>query len=96
MADKVKELTVKLPESLVEDLGGTQKATEEVTQAAVLDLVHTGRISDGKGAELLPMARHAFLDLMGAHGVPAIDYTPEDFAYELEGLRKLLGETAQA
>ncbi|MSS73627.1 MAG: UPF0175 family protein [Candidatus Latescibacteria bacterium] len=90
MAETVKALMVRLPESLVEDLGGEQKAAEEVTRAAVLDLVRTGKISAGRGAELLHMTRHDFLDLMEAHDVPVIDYTPESFACELEGVRKLL------
>lgn len=96
MANEAKELTISLPESLVEDLGGVQKATEEVTQVAVLGLVRTGKISTGMGARLLHLTRHAFLDLMNAYDVPAIDYTPDSLAYELEGIRKLARKTAQS
>lgn len=95
VAETVKELTVRLPESLIEDLGGAQRAAEEVTRAAVLDLVRNGKISAGKGAEFLGMTRHDFLDLMDAHDVPVIDYPPESFACELEGLRKLLEKSAR-
>ena len=95
MSDTVKELTLRFPASLIEGLGGEQKAAEEVTRAVVLDLVRTGRISAGRGAELLHLTRYEFLDLMNVHDVPAIDYTPESFAYELEGVRKLLEKTAQ-
>lgn len=77
MANTEKELTIKLPESLVEILGGSQKATKEATRATVLDLVRTGKISVGKGAELLNLSRHDFLDLMNDHHVPAIDYSPK-------------------
>ena len=75
MANTERELTIKLPESLVEILGGAQKATKEATRATVLDLVRTGKISVGKGAELLNLSRHDFLDLMNDHHVPAIDYS---------------------
>ncbi len=88
MANTERELTIKLPESLVEILGGAQKATKEATRATVLDLVRTGKISVGKGAELLNLSRHDFLDLMNGHHVPAIDYSPENFEYELRGLRE--------
>ncbi len=94
MNDTIKELTVRLPASLIEGLGGEQKAAEEVTRGAVLDLVRTGRISAGKGAELLHLTRHDFLDLMEAHDVPVIDYTPKDLAQELENIRRLLEKTA--
>jgi predicted HTH domain antitoxin len=76
-------------------LGGERKAAEEFTQAVVLDLVRTGRISAGKGAELLHMTRHDFLDLMAAHDMSTIDYPPESLAHELEGVRRLLEKTAQ-
>ncbi len=88
MADETKELTIRLPESLVERLGGAQKATKEATQATVLDLVRTGKISAGKGAELLDLSRHDFLDLMNDRHVPAIDYSSESFEYELRGVRE--------
>ena len=92
MANTEKELTIKLPESLVEILGGAQKATKEATRATVLDLVRTGKISVGKGAELLNLSRHDFLDLMNDHHVPAIDYSSENFEYELRGLREKFGK----
>ena len=96
MTEPVKELTLQLPESFVEALGGLEKAPGEITRTVVLDLVRNGRISAGKGAELLHMDRHGFLDLMAAHEVPAVDYAPESLAYELEGIRKLLNETPRA
>ena len=96
MPEVMKELTVQLPESLVESLGGAQKAAEEIAQVAVLSLVRSGKISTGKGAELLRLSRADFLDLMAAYEVPVIDYGSKSFEYELEGLRKLIENTARS
>jgi uncharacterized protein (DUF433 family) len=41
-----------------------------------------GRISSGKAAQLLDISRLAFLDLLRAHGVAYVNYSPEELADE--------------
>ncbi len=92
MTDGVQEVTIHLSTSLVDELGGLDKVESEVKRALILDLVRRGRISAGRGAELLNINRYDFLDLMNAHHVELISYSKEDFLYELEGLKKLTHE----
>lgn len=57
-----------------------------VRRSFVLRLVQEGIVSQGKAAELLGMSRMDFLDLMAAHGIPAINYPVEDLRQELKEL----------
>jgi predicted HTH domain antitoxin len=64
-----------LPDSLYDEvLGDEAQAAEAAKRALVLDWVRGGRVSVRKGAELLGLGYHAFLDLLAAHRVPVCDY----------------------
>jgi hypothetical protein len=64
-----------LPDALVDALTPeTTEVAETIKAAAVLHWVRTHKLSLRRGAELLHMSYHAFLDLMAAHRVPSIDY----------------------
>lgn len=58
-------------------------AASELRQLWIIEQVRLGRIGAGKGAELAGMPRAAFMQLLGAHGVPAIDYPPTELEAEL-------------
>ena len=49
----------------------------------IVEQVRLRRLGVGKGAELARMPRAAFMQTLGAHGVPAIDYPATDLEQEL-------------
>jgi len=55
----------------------------------VLELYRQGRISSGKGAELLEMHRVAFIQRASQLGIPFFDMTDEEWRAEVEQARKL-------
>lgn len=57
-----------------------------VRRSLALRLVADGVVSQGKGAELAGLSRGEFLDLMAAHGIPAVNYPVEDLHRELQDL----------
>lgn len=64
-----------LPDSLYDVvLGDEAQAADAAKRALVLDWVRGGRVSVRKGAELLDLDYHAFLDVLAAHRVPVCDY----------------------
>jgi hypothetical protein len=64
-----------LPDALVHELDhDVTKLAETIKAAAVLDWVRTHKLSVRRGAELLQMPYHTFLELMAAHRVSSIDY----------------------
>ncbi len=69
-----------------------RSAETAVTRYAVLGLYQAGRISSGKGAELLGVSKRDFLDLLTADGIPYFHYTPE----ELEDEARSVATVAQA
>ena len=52
----------------------------------LIEEVRGQRLGAGKGAELAGVPRAAFMQLLGDHGVPVIDYTVEDLERELQVL----------
>jgi predicted HTH domain antitoxin len=66
--------------------GDPARFGREMYETAVVKWYDEGRISSGKGAELLGISRAAFLDLLFAHQVSPFQYTPEELAEELKGV----------
>jgi predicted HTH domain antitoxin len=89
MSTTAKTLTVRvdLPWSVV---GGSEPDLEELGDQLrllwIIEQVRFHRIGVGKGAELAGMAPAAFMGVLGAHGVPVIDYSAADFEHELSQL----------
>jgi AbrB family looped-hinge helix DNA binding protein len=50
---------------------------KELTEEKVLEFVGQGEISSSRGAELLGMSFHDFIDLMHKKGIPLLRYTKE-------------------
>jgi len=55
----------------------------------VLELYRQGRISSGKGADLLGMQRVAFIQYASNLGIPFFDMTEGEWQSEVEQARKL-------
>ena len=65
-----KQVTVEVPEDAVRKFGGNEaRFGREMYETAVVQWYAEGRISSGKGAELLGVARAEFLDLLLRHNV---------------------------
>jgi predicted HTH domain antitoxin len=71
-------LEIEYPEELLDQADQTKEALEHLAREALLvRLYDLGKISSGKGAELLGIARWEFLDLLGAYGVSTFDDTQD-------------------
>ena len=80
-----KQVTVEVPEDAAEMFGGEDaRFSREMFEAAVVQWYDEGRVSSGKGAELLGISRAEFLDLLFRHKVSPFQYTPEELAEELK------------
>jgi predicted HTH domain antitoxin len=81
-----KQVIVEVPEHAVNLFGGNEaKFGRQMYEAAVVQWYDEGRISSGKGAELLGVARAEFLELLRRHNVSPFQYTPAELAAELKG-----------
>ncbi len=77
------QVTVPLPAGAPESPEGVR---EELERLWLIDQVRQHRMGIGKAAELAGVPRGHFMQLLGAHGVPVIDYPVEDFERELRRL----------
>lgn len=55
-----------------------------------LELFREGRISSGKGAELLGLSKLEFIQLLAQHGIAYFTESPEELAAEVQMLERLL------
>ena len=55
----------------------------ELRRLWLIEQVRTHALGIGKASELAGMPRVAFMQLLGAHGVPVIDYPVDDLEREL-------------
>jgi predicted HTH domain antitoxin len=76
---------VEIPAELLGDVDVSQLGVE-LRRLWVIERVRGHRLGIGKGAELADMPRAAFMQLLGEHGVPVIDYTVDDLREELRSL----------
>ena len=80
------QVTIEVPEDALRLFGKEPAAfAREVYETAVVQWFSEGRISSGKGAELLNLSRAEFLDLLFRHNVSPFQYTAEELESELKG-----------
>ena len=81
-----KPITLEVPEDAVRIFGDrdSNRFAREMYETAIVKWYDEGRISSGKGAELLGISRSEFLDLLFRHNVSPFQYTPEELAEELK------------
>ncbi len=83
----MKQVTLEVPDDAVRLFGQTeQQFGREMFETAVVKWYDEGRISSGKGSELLGVSRAAFLELLFQHQVSPFQYTAEELAEELKGV----------
>ncbi len=84
------KLTIDLDEDLAAVLRQIHQPMEQaVRELTVLELYRRGSISSGKAAELLGMARLAFLQHASQLGIPFFDMTEDEWAAEQASLKDL-------
>jgi predicted HTH domain antitoxin len=77
-------VSVELPMAAGAIAPDSQLIGQELRRLWIIEQVRAKRIGVGKGAELAGMPRAAFMQTLGAHGVPVIDYAPADLQAELD------------
>lgn len=86
-------VALQFPRNLLGVLDVSQEHLADRLQTLIaVALFREGKISAGKGAELLGISKLAFVHLLAQHGVAYFTETPEELAAEVTTLRQLLGE----
>lgn len=76
-----------LPESVFSALRSTPEAfVDELRLAAAVKWFESGRISQGKAAEVAGISRQAFHDALARYGVSPFQQSPTDLQDELRSL----------
>ena len=82
-----KQVTIEVPEAALRIFGkDEQNFGREMFETTVVKWYDAGRISSGKGAEMLGISRADFLELLFRHKVSPFQYTPEELAEDLKGV----------
>jgi predicted HTH domain antitoxin len=68
------ELTLDLPSNMTKDEAQTLLAVK---------LFETERVSLGQSARIAGYSKRAFIEILGKHNVPVINYSPDDLREEL-------------
>ena len=83
-----------LPRDLLGALDVPEARLEtRLRELIAVELFREGRISSGKGAELLGISKGEFIHLLGRHGVHYFTESPEESVAEVTALEQLLGES---
>lgn len=74
-----------------------EQAAEVMAEAAVVELLRIGKLSAGKGAQLLGLTRAEFEEVLSKHDVPSFDLLPgetmaEHLARGDEAFRRIRGQ----
>jgi predicted HTH domain antitoxin len=77
-------LVVEYPESLPDCARLSRQEFEQAMRLALASkLFELGRLSSGHAAALVPTDRYSFLRSLSQVGVPAIDWSPDEFDDEI-------------
>ncbi len=69
------ELKVQLPPEI---------SVEDAELLLAIKLFETGRLSLGQAAKLAAYSKRVFMELLGKHGVPVLDYSPDELQHEVK------------
>ena len=82
-----------LPRDLLGALDVPQTEVEaRLRELIALELFREGRISSGKGAELLNISKLAFIQLLSQHQIDYFTESPDELESDLATLDRLLGD----
>lgn len=86
-------VALNLPRDLLGALDVPKERLAELLQTLLaVSLFREGKISTGKGAELLGISKLAFVQLLAQHGVDYFTESPEELVGDVAILNRLLGE----
>jgi predicted HTH domain antitoxin len=68
-----------------------ERLEARLRELIVLQLFREGRISSGKGAELLGISKLEFIQLLARHGIPYFTEAPEELISEVRTLQSPVG-----
>jgi len=88
---------IKIPLELPRDLLGALDVTPALLEPRLreliaLELYREGRISSGKGAEILGLSKIEFVRLLAQHDIPYFTESSEELKSEISTLEQILGE----
>jgi len=85
-------VNISLPRDLLGALDvPSGKVGQHLRELIALELVREGRISTGKGAEMLGISKWAFIQLLAQRGIDYFTETPDELADQVGELQRLLG-----
>lgn len=76
-------LVLEFPEGIHEKDLQDDDVLLKAKEAAVMELLRKGKISQGKAAELLEISRYDLFDFMAKYDIPVIEMTEEELKKEL-------------
>ena len=76
-------LVLEFPEGIQEKGLQDDDVLLKAKEAAVMELLRKGKISQGKAAELLEITRYELFDVMAKYDIPVIEMTEEELKREL-------------
>ena len=84
-------VNINLPRDLLGALDVPEVRVERrLRELIAFELVREGRISTGKGAEMLGIAKWAFIQLLAQRDIDYFTETPEELADQVADLQRLL------
>lgn len=89
--------TMTVPIELPRDLLGLLDVPSEhleprLRELIALELFREGRVSSGKGAEMLGMSKLAFVRLLSQHEIPYFTETVEELKVDVAQVEQIFGE----
>lgn len=88
-------VSLEMPRDLLGALEVPRDQLEARLQELIaLELFREGRISSGKGAELLGLSKLGFIQLLAQHGISYFTESPEELVAEVKMLEQLLDESS--
>lgn len=88
-------VSLDLPRDLLGALDVPEARLEtRLRELIAVELFREGRISSGKGAELLGISKGEFIHLLLRQGVHYFTESPEELVAEVTALEQLLGESS--
>lgn len=79
----MKAIKIELPEEITQ-LFEEKELESSLKRWAVLELVKEGKLSSGKGAEILGMTRWEFMELMSSYDIPMANFTREELRRQVK------------
>ncbi len=90
------KVALDLPRDLIGALDVPQTGlAARLTQLVALELLREGRISSGKGAELLGISKSDFVSLLAQHRISYFTESPDELAAEVAILEQMLGQGSE-